>query len=407
MAVLVLHSPRGGKLRYHGWLADLDDEIYLLCSAEHLPAPEGYAQVLAFEDYEVNGALEAAAWDLFDRCGYRAVIAGAECDILRAARLRDLLGLDGQSEASAVAYRDKSVMKSFTARAGIATPKFRRLHSTLDLVAFGRQHGYPVVVKPLDGSGAVGFQVIEGPGDAVGFARRGLPRGFEVEQLVDGHPCHVDGLVLDGEVVVSQPSRYIPAAGCLAAKQDEPYGSYFLDPAGTPGRQLDELARQVLAALPSPRHFTFHLEAFHTPAGELVFCEVASRTGGCAIAETLTLGLGVDLDRPSVRAQCGLGTDPAGLRAAVAAARLPAGRIVIPPRRGTLVSMPEDPPSWVCEYRRRVAPGTTFDEAAYRGRKSGDFVASFVVTGSSETEVARRLWDAAAWFGAGARWAPP
>lgn len=403
MSILILNSWRNAEVPYADWLASLDEDLLLVCSSRR-PAPAaGYAEVRAVDDYEVSGMVEAVAWELFDRWGYRTVVAKAECDIVRAARLRELAALDGQSLTSALAYRDKVVMKTYTSKAGICTPAFRRLDSTLDLLSFVREHGYPVFVKPVDASGATGTDVLRGPADVRRFVARGLPAAYQVEEFVAGDMYHVDGVVVGGCLRLAQPSRYLTGGDCLAFKDDRAVGSYFLHPSNPLAARLQTATRQVIEALPSPRDFAFHCEFFYRPDDALVFCEIASRTGGVRINETVRLGTGIDMDRVWVRAQCGIAVEA---ELCGAAPGVLAGQVVVPPRHGRIVRVPEGPPDFVREYRPNATPGEEFTGAAYAARKSGDYVASFVVTGASEIEVEQRLRGAVDWFEAGVRWAP-
>lgn len=396
-------SPRAGPVPYSEWLTGLDEDLFVLAPTG-APPPGSYAEVRTFDDYEVNPSVQDAARELFDRDGYRVIVAKAECDLVRAGELRDALGLPGQSHASAVAYRDKTVMKGFVRHAGMVTPRFRALARPDDLRGFVAEHGCPVVVKPVDGSGSIGVRVLHGAEDVRRFLAAGLPAGFEVEELVRGALFHVDGLVLDGETTAVVASRCVPPEGSVVIKSDRPHGSHLLDPASDLAGRLCDLARRIVAALPSPDTFSFHAEVFHTPEDELVFCEVASRTGGAMISDMLRLGRGLDLDRAWVQAQCGLTPDAGALGAGSDGDGGLTGRILFPRLRGTLRSLPAAAPPWVERYKRAAHPGDRFVGPSYRERKVGDFVAGCIVRGRTEAEVRDHLDATAEWFASGARW---
>lgn len=404
LAILIMTSPRAGPVPYADWLAPLGEELFLLAPAG-APQRGRYAEVRTFEDYEANPAVQQAARELHERTGYRAIVAKAECDLVRAGELRDDLGLPGQTRASAVAYRDKTVMKALVRRAGVATPRFRALAGPDDLRAFVVDHGCPVLVKPVDGSGSIGVQALSTPADVERFLDGDFPSGFEVEELVRGALFHVDGLVLGGEVTAVVASRCMPPEGSIAIKSDRPHGSHLLPGEAPLAGRLCDVARRIVAALPSPSDFSFHAEVFHTPDDELVFCEIASRTGGAMIADMLVVGRGLDLDRAWVQAQCGLVPDPDAVGAGAPHDGL-AGRILFPRLAGTLRHLPDSPPPWVARYRRVAQPGDRFVGASYTERKVGDFVAGCVVRGSSESQVEQRLRATAEWFASEARWDP-
>jgi biotin carboxylase len=403
MSILILNSSRNTDVPYEEWLAESGEELLLLCSSRQERVSDRYQAVRKFENYETNACVEAAALELFDKHRYRVVIAKAEADLLRAGRLRDVVGVAGQGWESARAYRDKTVMKTYTQKAGVPTPIFQRIETAFDLLSFVKRHGYPVFVKPVDGSGSMGTEALRGPADLERLLAGGLPHNLEVEQFIEGEMYHVDGVVLDGQTVLMQPSRYLNG-GCLAFKSDNPCGSYTLPDTNPLKARLSAFTQRVIDALPSPPTFTFHAEVFHTPSDELVFCEIASRTGGGRINETVRQACGVNMDRLWIRAQCGLPVDAQEVRRTVAAHTGVAGWLMLPPRNAVLESLPETAPAWISEYWKNAAPGTNFAGPAYARRKSGDYIASIIVKADTEAQVQERLADSLRWLDGSIRW---
>lgn len=402
MAILILNSARNTSVPYDVWLRDLNEPLLLLCSTKQPAADDAYSFVKRFENYEVNGCVEAAALELFKERKFHTVVAKAEADLLRAGKLRDVLGIKGQSWESALAYRDKTVMKSYTTGAGIPTPAYRRLDTAFDLLDFVESNGYPVFVKPVGGSGAIDTDALRDRADLERFLAAGLPAGMEVEELIEGEMYHVDGIVIGGRIVIAHPSLYTNG-GCLAFKEDKACGSYMLGRDNPLYERLRRFTGEVIAALPSPEDFTFHAEIFHTPDDRLVFCEIASRTGGARINETMRRALNVDLDELWIKAQCGVEIDVEALRARVAGEETLGGWLVVPPRNGVLESIPAAAPAWVAEYKQNSQPGTDY-RASYTRRKAGDYIAAVVVRGRSEAEVRDNLTRAAQWIEGGVGW---
>ena len=141
---------------------------------------------------------------------------------------------------------------------------------------------------------------------------------------------------------------------------------------------------------------TFHCELWHTPDDQIVFCEIASRTGGAMISGTISQSFGINIDKEWFYAECGLPrTMPSQL------SYQPSGGIVIPPLDGILEHMPSgNEPSYV----RAVELSGVEGQRYHGGVKSGYFVAGYVVDGKSEDEVARNMWNVAEWFAQNARW---
>lgn len=399
--IAVLVNSRYQDTPYDRWVQGSDLALTLLVAADKAG---GYTpigpphRVLAFENYRYNGNVERAVLERHAERPFQAVVAKSEPDILRAARLRDLLGLPGQDWRSALAFRDKTEMKRRLAAAGIPVPPFTALTCGADLCAFVARHGYPVVVKPVLGSGSLDTCVLRGPGDLERRLAGGVDDRFEAEVFVPGPMYIVDGLVIDGRVRFRVASRYVN--DCLSFQRGEFLG-IVLEPSGSPlyGR-LVAFADAVLAALPLPASTTFHLEVWHTPDDALVFCEVASRTGGLRINETLAFVHGFDMDRAWFCAQVGLPVAaPSGPLANPDAPG--AGNMAIYPGQGVLTALPVTrPPEEVVSQTVLGRIG----EVYHGGYKSGDYLAAFVVTGDDDRHVERSFHRVAAWFQAGCRY---
>lgn len=248
-----------------------------------------------------NLRVELDALELAREVGATAIVARSEPDILRAARLREALGLPGQGWDSALAFRDKVVMKRLAARYGLPVATFAELQTGTDLVRFVETHGFPVVVKPITGSGSYDTYVLWDRADLLAQVDRGMTVPMKVERFVDGVMYHVDGLVVDSKIVAIHPSRYVN--DCLSFQSGEHLGGYMLTTAHPMHGRMVDFATEVLDALPTPRVSTFHIEVFHTPADELVFCEAASMCGGVRIPAALRHVVGIDLEREWFNAQ--------------------------------------------------------------------------------------------------------
>ncbi len=380
---------------YDTWAAKADVQAHLLISGEKHPQYLHVPDARAFADYQASGAVELAAWELAERVRPDVVVARSECDVLRAARLRELFAVPGQDLASALAFRDKVLMKTLARAGGVPVPPFAPAPTALDVLGFARDHGYPVVLKPAFGSGSAGTQVLRDPTDLAAALRAGLPERAMVEAFVPGGMCVVDGLVCGGEVVAAFASRYLN--DCLSYHSGAHLGSAQItrdDPLAT---RLMDFARRVLDALPTPECTTFHLEVFRTRADELVLCEIASRTGGALTTAAVHAATGFDLDQEWFLAQ--VGQRPAGGPRGAEPGRS-AGWVVFYPEHGRLVALPGTPPPYVVEHRSRAEVGATYQG----GVKSGHYLSAYVVAGADADEVERNVDDLAAWHAAGIRW---
>lgn len=382
---------------YDKWAADAGVRPRLLVSGSRFPQYSHVPGALGFDAYAFGGQVEEAALAAADTHRPAAVVARMEGDVLRAARLRELTGVPGQDWPSALAFRDKVLMKSLLRRQGFAVPEFAPIHVPMDLFGFLREHGCPLVVKPAFGSGSTGTEVLRAPADVRALLAKGLPEHAEVERFVEGEMYVVDGLAADGGVPAVFVSRYLN--DCLSFRAGGHLGSAQLTRDDPLVPRLIDYAREVLGQLPTPACTTFHLEVFHTPGDDLVLCEVASRTGGALTVPAIRAATGFDLDREWFLAQVSA-APYAVRRVGGAEPGRSAGWVVFYPEHGTLKALPGDPPPFVAEQRLRGKAGTS-----YRGgEKSGVYLAGYVVTGANAAEVERNVDELARWYAAGIRW---
>jgi biotin carboxylase len=385
--VLIFAKSPYPRTPYDRWLAGSGIEPIILAPAEYA---QGYAHlqhVYGFDDYETNQLVEKTALRLARAHELVAVFARAETDVIRAAGLRELLRLPGQHTASALAFRDKVVMKDHLAGGPVELPVYRRLDSAYTALEFIAEHGYPVVIKPVAESGSLGTAVIRDEADLDAYLARPWPGQSEIETFVPGDMYHIDGLVANGRTVFLQPSRYINSA--LSFRTEDWVASLPLTSADPAYQRLIEAAHAVLRRLPTPPTTVIHLELWITPDDRLVFCEIASRTGGGIIGSMIRHAFGIDLDKEWFALECGL---PARLEAH---ACRPAAGLSIPPSHGVLEQLPVgEEPECVLETMLGGAIGQEFHGAV----KSGTFLAGYIVGADAHADLVAQLEKVATWF---------
>jgi biotin carboxylase len=224
------------------------------------------------------------------------VIALSEYDLLPAARVREALGAPGPRERDVLPTRDKVVMKSAVAVAGLRTPRFVPLPDALAGGAQTVPWKEQTVLKPLSGASSEGVRAFPTVGEALEAARLdpSLPvEDYEIEEFVTGPIIHVDGLVAAGEMVAVQASRYVGT--CLGYANGHPLGSVQVE---TPLDVADWTLRCLHAV--GIDDGPFHLEAIESAEG-LVFLEVGARFGGADVVDVFELATGVHLPSAQVR----------------------------------------------------------------------------------------------------------
>ncbi|WP_410670089.1 hypothetical protein [Amycolatopsis sp. cmx-4-68] len=355
----------------------------------------GYAHVEIVETFDFNPLVEHRVLALHEKFGFDRIIAPREYDILRAARLREFLGLPGQHVESALAFRDKLRMKDCLSAAGVPLAPYAPIADLRDLLGFVEQHGYPVVVKPRRGGGSSGVHVLRGPGDLTEFlagaAELASDRGADLlaEEYVEHELFHVDGLIADGARAMMWPSSQGDTS-CLGMIGGQALRSCLLDGDDPLAEPLRTLTAQALKALPAPATYMFHAEIFREAGGRLLFNEVAGRMGGGMIENMLKLGFGISLPEAYIRAEAGRDS-----LAVPEQPRYAAGLALFPPRPGTVREIPTAcPVPGIDEFRAYARPGDVLGGAHTSVEKIG----SVLVRGDRRAEVESRLVAATEWF---------
>jgi biotin carboxylase len=296
-------------------------------------------------------------------------------------------------------------MKQLARRAGIRVPEFVAIDDAMDLLDFIDAHGFPVVVKPRLGVGAVGVSMLYSPRDVDDFLTRqrmadppAMRGQWMAETFVRGDFFHVDGIMRHGKIVHGWPSQY--NSGLAEYLRDgSVLSSVLLAPDDERLAVLMGLAADVIAALPSaPLPLAFHGEAWIAADGRPVLCEIASRAGGPPIPDVYQRAFGVHLSREALRAQCGSGLMLSRQPQAPAPA---SGWIQFPPQRGRFTLRASSCPIPGVDLTITMASGTESDGISH----IDDMAGSAIVSGGTAGQVRQRIDLAARWWAENATWA--
>ncbi len=397
MAILIINRSHYSQSPYNVLLRPLSRQPILLLT-EFRKGFEGKHDVVEqIANFRRNGNVELRALELAEIHPITHLVATAETDLVRAARLRERLGVEGQSVVSAIAFRDKVVMKE-TASEAVEVPACRRIHSVMDIDQFINTNGYPVVIKPAAGAGSLNTFVIRERADLVELLDRDELEGYEIEEFIAGEMYTVDGLYYAGRFVVSWASRYVK--DCLAFQRGEQASQVQLGDSHPLVERLHDFVARLFKVMPMPVLATFHAEVFHTPDDRLVLCEVASRTGGGGINNLGWHRFGINMHHEWIKAQCGILDKILKFRMKPAPDLF--GFVQIPPRPGKLLEMPSHVPfTWVAEYLPEEVVGKRFHGLT----ESSDKIATILVRGLSEDEVVLRMETVTQWMTESCQWA--
>ncbi|WP_245862959.1 ATP-grasp domain-containing protein [Streptomyces thermovulgaris] len=282
--VIVIHRWRDRYAHYEEYLDHAVHAVtYVTTDVGAQGVPASAAEVALVPATDDLAAVTEAVTGLVGRFGApKAIVALKEDDLLIAARLRARWGLPGATTADLLPFRDKLEMCRRIARAGLPVPAFTPVSTDTDVVAFAERQGWPVVLKPLQGSSSAGVRLVRGPGDLAGVS---WPKGTVLmAQAHVAHPIHhVDGLYRDGRLEIWRVSRYVN--DCLGFRDGVPLGSVEVDDPAVV-EAVGTWARRFLAAL-TDTATVFHLEVFvdttENGAVTCTFLEIGARVGGAEI----------------------------------------------------------------------------------------------------------------------------
>lgn len=399
------------NIPYQAILSDLKDRsIYLIAPASNYEEEEickllnFYSKVKLVENYFDYGEVETKAIELYQDNPFQWIIAPAEHDILRAGKLRSVLKLEGQSYESAVAFRDKVIMKDIASKNGINTPTYRSIFSPLDAYTFMRDNTFPLVIKPRKGSGSLGVKLLRTAYEFDSFlSSTDLLNEFhysdlEIESYVEGTMYHVDGFVRDKNILEIWPSKYTSL--CIDMLQGNYLGSHIIAPDNPLKGRLESFASSLLQALPTPSDTAFHLEVFHTKDDQIILCEIASRVAGPRLRETWLHAFGIDMGKEFIRMQAGLKSSKAS--SLCLSNNMIYGFILVPSLNSLLIKLENSCPlPWVKYYQSdQTKLGKILDTTV----DTLDFIASVVLEADSEEDYMIKYHETIKWLSHNIQW---
>jgi hypothetical protein len=310
--VVVLHRWLDSYAHYeryldHGSLA----VTYVVTALNRGTVPAGAAGHVVVDDITDLSAVRAALAGPVRRHGRpAAVLALQEGDLAVAARLREEHGAAGRRWPELERFLDKRAMLDAATGTGVAVPPYRQVTGPAQIAGFAGTHGWPLVVKPLEGRASVGVRQLDGPADLAALPPR-LPAPVLVQRHVPHPVFHADGYFDGHSIRPWKLARYVnlpgsPIHGPLAFNGGEPVGEVEVsDP------RLLAAARDFLAVLVprlSAQPWVFHCELFideEAAQPRCTFLEVGCRPGGGEIPFVWREVYGIDLMALECALQCG------------------------------------------------------------------------------------------------------
>ena len=219
MTLLILDRGQGLLPPYLEWLQEPRDAVLFTGrSPGEIEASQvrGYAGVRCFPRYASSGQIELAAVRLACDAAIRAIVAVAPEDSIRAAALRDHLGVDGQRRQEAIAQQDLVAQRARLHDVGIPALRCGAVHRVFDLYWYGHHWGYPLCVRHRRRPGWPSAARLDGDADVAAFTRGGLTGRLEAVPSLLIEPAHDsrERITLSGPA--EGPWRMPPASPAVA-----------------------------------------------------------------------------------------------------------------------------------------------------------------------------------------------
>jgi hypothetical protein len=295
----VAPRPRGESLRAARAVGQLED-VCLLGIAEQLPEPgaaEVFCDLAVVLDTHDSGQLIGAAQKLASRWGaIERIVAVHETLLAPVARASLALGLPGMSESTVLRALDKSRLKQVLKRVGIETARDRVVTAALDARHFVDQVGFPLVLKPLTGSGGLGTWRI-GTREQLELTLEILKPSPEnavlLEEHLNGQELCIDTVTTDDEPRFHSLCLYRPT---ILEALDDPRVRWRCvmprDITAERYRNFTDLGLAAVRALAVGNAMT-HLEGF-LEGGRVRFTDATLRPAGARIGPMLAFAYDID-----------------------------------------------------------------------------------------------------------------
>jgi biotin carboxylase len=209
------------------------------------------------------------------------------------ARIRDDFNIFGIRSHEIDAVRCKSRMKEVFRQAGVPVARGRVVTDLTDARALVAEIGYPVVLKPDAGVGALNTYRIENDGDLVAAFNSGSSADLIAEEFITGNLFSFDGLVdRNGRLIFYTAHTY--SQGIMETVNEDRHVSYCSlrhIPAN-----LESVGRASVAAFGLRERF-FHIEFFESAEGRYIALEINMRPPGGYTTDMFNYANDIDIYR--------------------------------------------------------------------------------------------------------------
>jgi biotin carboxylase len=213
------------------------------------------------------------------------------------AEAREALGIAGMSSGAMKNFRDKSLMKDTLRAAGVPCARHALASSPAEAMEAAARIGYPLVVKPPAGAGAVAtFRIerVEELQSALAAMAPTPEQPLLFEEFIVGEEHSLETISIDGKAVWHSLTRYSPTP--LDVVRNPWIQWCVVLPRDVDDPQYDDIrtaARAALTALGMTTGLS-HMEWFRRGDGSVAIGEVGARPPGAQITTMVSRANDID-----------------------------------------------------------------------------------------------------------------
>jgi biotin carboxylase len=207
------------------------------------------------------------------------------------AEVRAERGIAGLSVEAAHNFRDKARMKSLLRDAGLPCARHRLAATRDDAVAFAREVGFPLIVKPPSGAGALATTKVDDVQALQAAVEAATPtpeRPVLIEEYVTGDEHSFETVSIGGRAVFHSLTHYYPSP--LEVLRNPWIQWCLVLPREVEESRYDDIRSAAFRALTVLGMDTglSHMEWFRRPDGSIAISEVAARPPGAQITTVVS-----------------------------------------------------------------------------------------------------------------------
>ena len=288
----------GESLRSARAITHLDDvELFGICD-QHLATDDLFRDVICVTDTHDPAHLIDAAKQLQQKHGsLNRIVTTYETLLEPVAKTVEALGLEGMSVATVQRALNKSNLIATLRQAGVGTAQSLVCTDETQARRFAQELGYPVVLKPLNGSGGLATWAIGDDSElslALELTTPSSARPLLIEESLFGKELSIDTITIANEPRFYSICCYIPTI--LGAIQNTAIQWRCVMPRDMSDKYYQPLIAQGLDAVRalSVGDAMTHMEAFLLGNGRVCFTDATLRPAGARIAPML--GYAYDID---------------------------------------------------------------------------------------------------------------